>query len=235
MEIHDIAQLSKGERIEMTQCRALFYSLVTIPFTALPDNKFIKRIRSEDFISILEGISNQDFHVDIVNGSALMLNFIKSTINFEDAELEQILGLDRTYLYRGIAPDVGPPPPYEAVWNSAINDSGELISNLEKLYRVSGFELSDNIRERLDYIGVELDYLLRLVLLEEEMLVKGDEINSELNLQQAYFYNEHINKWAPSFIEKALPMVKTDFYRGHLIMLRGQISEENKYFQGLPK
>jgi len=43
--------------------------------------------------------------------------------------------------------------------------------------------------------------------------------------------HEHLGNWVPGFVAKALTIADTDFYRGHLMMLRGFLSAEEERLQ----
>jgi TorA maturation chaperone TorD len=45
---------------------------------------------------------------------------------------------------------------------------------------------------------------------------------------QSAFMQDHLGQWAPYFIDKAMEQVGTDFYRGHLLMLRSFIKTEQE-------
>jgi TorA maturation chaperone TorD len=42
------------------------------------------------------------------------------------------------------------------------------------------------------------------------------------------FIRNHLGKWVPSFVVSALDHAQTNFYRGHLHMLKGYIEQEKE-------
>ncbi|MCM1565674.1 MAG: molecular chaperone TorD family protein [Dehalobacter sp.] len=222
--------LFADECICAAQARAYLCHLMNIHFMGLPDLTFVEQIRSEDFISILEELSNENVlcpNLDV--GASLMLGYIQSTAKMEAPELSETLGVDRTRLYRGIKPGYGPPPPCEAVWITCVRDATVVLQELSGIYRLSGMKVSDEAKERPDYIGVELEYLRQLAVQEIEAWKSSNEEKAKELLEKQYnFLTEHLCLWIPNFIEKALSMADTDFYKGHLSMLHSFLAHEQK-------
>lgn len=227
-------RFNAAEMAENARARAFFYSLLITPFISLPDTAYVGWIRSENYRSMLESlIHDQALHADIARGAAAMIDFIKSAEVMEETELAQVLGVERTYLYRGLGPNLGPPPPYETVWTTDQGDVGNRLAGLTATYRQSGMTLSEKAMDRPDYIGIELEFLRRLIMEEEQMWSEEQEKALDLVEMQVSFFNDHIGCWAANYIDRALSMVKTDFYRGHLIMLGGFLSDEYDYLQNV--
>ena len=160
----------------------------------------------------------------------LMLNFLEKTRGMDLAKLTEKLGVDRTRLYRGVSKGYGPPPPYELVWSKNVEDFG-VLQTISRIYKEAGLEPSPDTKERLDYISVEMDFLRELAQKEVLAWNSGDGLSaSHLLEMQRNFMNQHFGEWVPLFIEKAFEYVETDFYRGHLLMLRGFIKEQKELF-----
>jgi len=51
--------------------------------------------------------------------------------------------------------------------------------------------------------------------------------------QQLSFVRDHVGMWVPAFVEAAYPQAQTDFYRGHLTMLRGFLAAEQQRLEVL--
>ncbi|MCL1851760.1 MAG: molecular chaperone TorD family protein [Peptococcaceae bacterium] len=218
---HNETSLNMEEMAESARTRASFGSFLNVHFITLPDLGFVDKIRSAGFRATLESLaSDQALPGDLSAGASLMLQFLDDNADVAAAELSNVLGKDRTYLYRGVNPKDSPPPPCEAVWSRSRPNVIELLQELTGIYRESGLALAENAGERLDYIGVEMDYMHRLAEKEAEAWQRGDEeAAEELLKQQEVFHSVHLGEWVPLFVKKALPAAKTDFYRGHLTMV----------------
>lgn len=99
-----------------------------------------------------------------------------------------------------------------------------------------GLTPSPDATERLDYIGVELDFMRELAL-REAAAWESDTPEPAAKLLEAQhaFMTEHLGEWPSAFVEKALEWVKTDFYKSHLLMLRGFIASERQELASLAK
>jgi TorA maturation chaperone TorD len=225
------AKLGVKELADIARARAAFSSFLTIHFNVLPDEKFIKQMRRKEITSMLELLpKDESVNEEISNGASLMYKFLKDTSADKPVELSEKLGVDRTRLYRGLAPTYGPPPPYEMVWSQKWQDVA-LLQALAALYRENGLAQSTEIIDRMDYLGVELEFIHALSVRETEAWDTGKtEKARSLLLDQEKFFHEHLESWVPGFVQKALEFVTTDFYRGHLHMLQGFISEQAEIF-----
>lgn len=98
---------------------------------------------------------------------------------------------------------------------------------LAQFYQRAGVELVSKCHERLDYLGVELDFMRLLAEREAAAWEANDEAAAaRLYMMQKQFFDEHLSGWTLRFVEKALESVRTDFYRAHLRMLEGLIETE---------
>jgi putative dimethyl sulfoxide reductase chaperone len=235
MESTNEGAISGSDLAELARARASILAFLNLHFTTLPDAAFVEHVRSHEYIKALEALAaDEGLPADLTSGAGLMLGFIRSTMGSEVSNFSDTLGVDRTRLYRGVSPSYGPPPPYEAVWSKQVTSVAATLQEIAGVYRQSGMVISPDAKERLDSMGVELDYLHQLALQEAEAWEAGQEEQARglLQAQQA-FLMAHVGDWAPAFVEKALPKADTDFYRGHLTMLRGFLASERGRVQGL--
>jgi len=224
-------KLGVKELADLARARAAFSSFLTIHLNVLPDEKFVKQMRRKEISSMLELLpKDESVNEELSSGASLMYKFLKETSKETPAELSQKLGVDRTRLYRGLAPTYGPPPPYEMVWSQKWQDVA-LLQALAALYRENGLAQSTEIIDRMDYLGVELEFIHALSARETDAWDTGKMENaSSLFVEQRKFFQEHLESWVPGFVEKAFEYVKTDFYHGHLLMLQGFIKEQAGIF-----
>jgi TorA maturation chaperone TorD len=226
----DTILLYENEFLLLAKARASFYAFLNIYFTVLPDEQFVQSVRKDEFRGVLDNLKrDQEVHPEIAEGARLMRDYLSATKDLEPQKLAERLGIDRTRLYRGITPDFGPPPPYEALWVGNANDGTEVLQEISHTYSESEFTLADDTHERLDYMGIELDYLEQLV--QKEISAREtqdvDRVRSAVECQYT-FWKQHLGKWAPNYITTALEYADTDFYQGHLRMLNGFIEQEKE-------
>ena len=211
----------------LTKARASFYVFLNIHFMQLPDAPFVRALRDEAFCAVLKELElSKEVRPEIAQGASLMQTYLESRKDLDDAELAKGLGLDRTRLYRGVSPHHGPTPPFEALWIGE-GETSSVLQEMANIYAQGGFALKPEVHERLDYIGIQMNYLEGVVMNEISAREAGDKerVHKALDRERAFMAN-HFGKWTPKFILSALDHARTDFYRGHLYMLKGFIEQE---------
>lgn len=220
---------SDNHLADLAKARLAFYTFLNVHFMDLPDEEFVHTLREKEFGSILEELSeNNEVYPEIIKGVSLMRAYLSDTLACADAELAVRLGLDRTRLYRGVSPGYGFPPPYESLWMGN-NKEPQVLQEMARIYYEGGFVLQADVCERLDYIGIQLSYLEKLLMKEIAAREAGDEGTVRVTLgSEREFIRNHVGTWVPDFISSALDHARTDFYRGHLHMLKGFIEQEKE-------
>lgn len=218
---------------EHASVRAAFCSLLSACFIERPDEAFVDRLLSDTFASALEAfVKEGEASEDVLAGIARMSDYIESAKTSERGTVSNELGVDRTKLYRGVAPNYGPLPPVETVWTSDAIRDGSILHKLIVEYDSSNMKVSAEATERPDYLGIELEYYRRLIVGEENAWSECKVEDAQALLaKQKSFLAAHLENWVPRFIESALPEAKTDFYRGHLLLLKGFLSDEAVFTQ----
>ena len=235
MESTNEGVISGSDLAELARARASILAFLNLHFTTLPDTAFVEHVRGQEYADALEALAADDsLPADMAAGAGAMLAFIRSNVGTAETAFSDTLGVDRTRLYRGVSPAYGPPPPYEAVWSKRVTSVAATLQEIAAIYRQSGMVISPDAKERLDSIGVELDYLHQLALQEAAAWEAGqkEQARGLLQAQQA-FLSMHVGDWAPAFVEKALTKAETDFYRGHLTMLRGFLTSQRDQIPAL--
>jgi TorA maturation chaperone TorD len=224
----------KEEMQILAMGRVQFSAFLKSHFLNLPDEEFITPLRKADFLNALGAIqTNQDLHPDIIRGAGLMQGYLENHQHTSSEELSQLLGKDRTRLYRGVSPSYGPPPPYETVWNPTKGEASALLKELNRIYQESNLTQAPGARERPDYIGMQLGYIESMAEMEDKAWQRDDETGAlEAFERQRAFLVEHLD-WVSEFIESALQEAETDFYTGHLLMLRGFLVQQADIFAQL--
>jgi TorA maturation chaperone TorD len=100
-------------------------------------------------------------------------------------------------------------------------------------YREVGLTPGQELNERADYIGIEIDYL-RHMALQEAAAWEGMDIGAALDVvRKERLFIESAKEWISSFIDRAMEFAQTDFYRGHMQMLRGFLGDETVRLSGM--
>ncbi len=147
------------------------------------------------------------------------LSLIASYAARTDGEKILEMRKDWTKLFRGVSPDYGPKPPYEALYSE--RDELEVLSGLAKLYDDHGYCSYHALDNRLDYIGVELGFAMELALARDHALRDGEpEQHEKHGRALEAFLEAHPARWFGKFHANAVPHAATDFYRGVLDLTR---------------
>ena len=229
MDMSNETVLDALEMAAAARARAAFLSFLSLHFNTLPDKGFVERLLSGEAATVLKAlIAGPVASGEMAEGARLMASYLETMHAEDPAKLSQELGVDRTHLYRGVAQGYGPPPPYEMVWSRGA-PGVELLQALNHTYLDMGLAQSPEARERPDYIGIQLDFVRELAQREAEAWESG-HTESAVHLLEAQsdFMGEHIGRWLPYFIDEALPNAATDFYRGHMLMLRSFVQSEQE-------
>ncbi|MGE4267261.1 MAG: molecular chaperone [Deferribacterales bacterium] len=150
----------------------------------------------------------------------------------EDESLLIELKRDWTKLFRGVAPDYGPKPPYEQLY---VGSKGlEVISELADVYFANNYFEFFEINNRHDYIGTELAFVAYLSSLRRIAAESGN-VTEYLRLSglSEDFIRYHICHWAERFCEEAFKHCSTDFYRGVMHLTLSLINTKGGFCDGI--
>lgn len=167
-----------------------------------------------DFAQTMEQIA-----VDEVNDTALKESLQKikdfSVEAREDGEKLLEMKRDWTRLFRGVSPTYGPQAPYAQEHMGSV--SSQFLSDLTELYKEAGYGYYHEFNDRLDYIGIELDFIKTINMLRlKELSAEDSEEYERLTDIHNKFATKYFASWFSSFHKKAQDFVQTDFYRGAL-------------------
>lgn len=221
------------KRILNAQSRSVAYGFLAWLFLDNPDRAFIDAMMTQEEM-LRAGVldDGEEISPAILSG----LRQIRSDIaKYSESSIDDLcieLGIQRTRLLRGIDPGYGPPPPYEAVYRCPGDcQESELMLRITAFYQEAGAQLPYGQRERLDYLGCELD-LMRFMCAEEvERREDGDIDAAEKMRQLQYsFLKEHLLVWVPTFCSVAQQDPRVEFYHGVVTMMGAYLQEDASAF-----
>lgn len=143
-------------------------------------------------------------------GCARMKAFLADRAGDSLDSLVQSLAVDWTLAFRGMNPARGPRPPYAGAWLADDGTGVELMLAINSLYVEEGLGISGNHLNRLDYIGVELEFMACLV--ERFAEEKSDEYAKRI----VDFENRFVLSWFHQFQEQVEERCATEFWKGYL-------------------
>lgn len=186
-----------------------------------PDEDFIIRIK-ELILSTDTPSSTESLHP----GRNRIADYFKEHHDTQIDELILELSVDWTRLFRGVSPGNGPPPPYEGVYRRDDGLGVKIVQQVNKEYFKYGLSISEQHRDRSDYLGYELDFLRHLS--EQVIQVQeGGQIKESKKYQQdlCKFMREHLSTWVGDFCAQAAEYAQTGFYSGFLLLLQETVAD----------
>lgn len=209
--------------------RAAAYALVAVPLLRLPDEEFLSQLRSEAYATLLDEVSAASPGPAMAEALAAIRAYVGTLPEPDDvdgtrAALDALV-LDRTYLVRALAPDVGAPPPYETHWHGPEQGESVMLS-LAEAYRKAGLTVATASHQRADYLGIELLFMMRLAQAEADAAIADEATRAALHADQADFFRRHVGSWAVDYAQAALPHAATGFFRGLLQVLLALVGGE---------
>ncbi|MBI3989645.1 MAG: molecular chaperone TorD family protein [candidate division NC10 bacterium] len=119
-------------------------------------------------------------------------------------------------------------PPYEAEYQcSHIFQQAQSLGDIAGFYRAFGLEVSDQAKDRLDHIAVELEFMSFLAYKEAYALAHhGEEAADLCREAQQKFFHEHLGRWAPLFFKLLGRKAQEGFYQQLASFAEGFLDEE---------
>jgi TorA maturation chaperone TorD len=164
---------------------------------------------------------------DIEEGFQILGQYVADNRGRPVEVVAEELAVERTRLFRGLKRGYGPPPPYETVYRDTERTMPMRTIAVSKLYEEVGANLSKELKEQPDYIGVELDSMRLMCEREAEAWGTGKVEDAKRMLQlERKLLNEHLAAWIPKFCDTALNDARTGFYKAVLKITKGVVLSE---------
>lgn len=226
---HKGAEKERASRAEMAGARAKIYDLLLGIFSHLPDQQLLRKIRGDDFKNALNALS-QLKSARCASGQDLIDSY-QSSIKFRpDEEVLTELSVDRTRILRGTG-HTDLKPPCEGLYKAG-RGVGQSLLEVKRFYRESGMLPDETVHEPPDYICVELDFMKRICLKEQDLWSSEGDVLKVIAIEEA-FLTEHLGSWVGEFCQQVERHALTDFYRGFAVIMEAVVLTEVQYMRGL--
>jgi TorA maturation chaperone TorD len=107
------------------------------------------------------------------------------------------------------------------------DDTVAILQSLANSYQEYSAAMTQSYHNRIDYAGVELDFMRYLCELEDEALQNNQvELAIGYSKAAASFFASHPSRWMGSFCTEALKYAQTGFFHGYLNLVKQITSEE---------
>ena len=214
---------------ESAASRGRCYGFLAWLFLETPDTSFLERLLGADVGSYVASLAaGGSSHPMIIAGLEEMRGWLAAHEHQPMEEVRKELAVQQAWLLKGIAPGYGPPPPFEAVHRRPGGgvDTDTLLS-LREFYREAAAELPPSSPNRLDHLGMELDFM-RFLCDEESRLWRSNLVEEATRYRriQRRFLSRHLITWVPGYCQKILAEPCAPFFHGVAKVLVGFLAED---------
>ncbi|MFQ6069428.1 MAG: molecular chaperone [Candidatus Aminicenantales bacterium] len=181
-----------------------------------PDVDFIGRFLSSDYISLL---SEKEASWDDEFWSK------------PQKTIAEELAVEYTRLFLGPKNHI---PPYESLYNFKPGEAKQLWGSatveVKKIIENSGLSLKKNYGGIPDHLGIELEFMQKVVKKEAELWKRPKAYSRLLKTLEVEkkFIDDHLEKWVPEFCRKVKKIASLDFYINFAELTAGFIFSEKK-------
>ena len=207
------------------RARAGAYGFLALLCNQRPEVSLVRRLRAVGVAGFLGLVEGEAAGEAVRQGLQQMGALVEQTSGQSEEEVATALAVDWTRLFRGVQPGYGPPPPYEGLWRGG--DPLGALQAVARVYREQGVgPAGGSAGNRLDYLGLELDYLRYVCEQQALAYEQGEEAAFERwSEAEAAFVEDHVGQWAARYCDSAAAEARTAFYGGALLLMKGLLEE----------
>lgn len=206
-----------GENVlALIELRAFAYDVLRRTFVSEPSQDFLVLIK--DAIEQFPFASESE---DILKGVGAVKNSLQGSSGIDFVREELLWDYTRMFIGPG---QLAAPP-----WESAYANEDKLLFQKETLevreaYLKYLFLPVQFQQEADDHIGLELDFMYQLCLIQYEKMKSGDLSYAVVLEDQQNFLQQHLLTWVNRFCKDVVKNSTTDFYKGMASILKGYLS-----------
>lgn len=186
-----------------------------------PNADIVRQLR-DMFCGPKAAFSGENIHV----ANRIITDYWQERLDTPLEDVVQELATDWTRLFRGVSPGYGPLPPYGGVYCENDGIGTKTILKVNQEYLEQGLGISEEQNDRADYLGYELDFIKHLAeraaTAQEQGRTEEEETYRNLICR---FINEHVSTWVGDFCSQAASYVRTDYFKGFLMLLDDTVAE----------
>lgn len=218
------------KEIKVALCRSGFYQFLASGFL-YPEQELFALVRDGAVVKELRSCARGL----IPGGKADLLEAIGNLeSSFESLTLENLQAEHRRIFGHTISKTSSP---FETEYGgSTIFRQTHDLGDIAGFYRAFGLEVSDDIKERLDHISTELEFMHFLTYKEAYAREHHGKKKSEDCLEaQRKFLKMHLGRWAPLFFERLASKEESGFYKKIALVAENFLASEARFLNVKPK
>ena len=201
---------------EIAGARLHMYDLMVRVFNQLPDEDFLKKIKTCEFENRLR---------EFPGAAHIKAYRLRMGQNPPETILNE-LSIDRTRILRGTGP-AELKPPHEGCYKMDC-DLGSAAMQVKCFYRTAGLLPDATVCESPDYLCVQLDFMKQLCQQEQNLRSSNRDATEIIACQKA-FLKKHLGSWVGDYCEQVQKHALSDLYRGFAMILNAFITSDMDY------
>ncbi len=216
--------------ITVAFARSGMYQFLSVAFF-YPEEELFSLIQEETFAENATGWVHRLFEC---GGNQSLRRFENLASSLESFSLEDLQVEYQRIFGHTISKEY---PPYETEYGKAhIFQSSQDMADIAGFYRAFGLEPSEELKERLDHISIELEFMHFLIYKEAYALEYHGLENSQICREaQRNFLKEHLGRWAPFFVRLLSKKVGKGFYKELTALTEGFLAFETQFLEVTPE
>lgn len=236
MSVNELKSNVEGQeaKVQNALARSAIYQFLSLCFFE-PSERVFPVFKSDEYLSDVQEGMNDYLTLNSFNGKTAEMkeNLLSLGNRLKEKSFEDLSSEYRKVV--GTFTAAKECPIYETLYGSA--DTFQLTQDMQELADIGGFyrafdlKLSDDIKERYDHIGIELEFMHFLTYKEAYALENhGEEQLKICTNAEKKFLKSHLARWVPLFTKLVNKRTKKDnAYLGIAAdLLREFISFETK-------
>ncbi|MBI4550851.1 MAG: molecular chaperone TorD family protein [Candidatus Latescibacteria bacterium] len=209
--------------------RSMAYRLLGLAFL-YPDEEMTDDFGMGSYIEDLHGVSAHLFNEPdpAVQEALETLESLTRDVSLDTLQTEyrRVFGHTISHEY----------PPYETQYGGPhVFQQTQELGDIAGFYGAFGLEMSDEQKERLDHLSVELEFMGFLAYKEAYALKHhGMDKADQCHQAQRVFLRDHLGRWAPVFLTRLKEKTESDLYTALATWANAFLASENQRLQVEP-
>jgi TorA maturation chaperone TorD len=210
-------QTETDENRTAAKHRSNIYGMLALVYRQEMTSDLLKYVKDPRFMGVLNDLETEETEK------------IDTFFQKPESELLEDLAVEYTRLFLGPGKHVSP---HESVHHQRDDGQwgnlwGASTAEVKKFIETTGLGYSDDFKGMPDHITVELEFMQRLTLREEQAWKEddADKATACRNVEKK-FIEEHLIRWIPTFCEQVIQAAELPFYRSFAELTRRFIRYE---------
>jgi TorA maturation chaperone TorD len=220
---------------KLARSRSGMYRFLASIFLEKPAAEFVANLKSGDLYKTLSSqVPPEGGLNEFSDGLRDIEGYSRKNKDRPFKELQLELEVEWTRLFRGVSDKSSPPPPYESVYQGGGRLLGEHTVDVMADYAKGMVEVSKDLGEAPDHIGVELEFMGLLCEKESNAWSKRDFKTAIEHLEmEKGFLGKHVSRWLPKLCKEVAGKDGLGIFRGLILIANTLVGWDSKNMEQL--